>query len=812
MLFRFLYQNLKGYRFLVVLAILVTVSQVGSDILTAFPLKFVPSKISNPASDPACTFPLLDQLHILDLFDTPILDKSLLNPKTNQPIPPPTLRCPASQKGLYTSEHPTLTHHSVNGVIAFSVFLLIIFGLVSAGLTYLDLFLANFVAQNLTARLRTQLFDHLQRLSLDWHGKQKKGDLVQRITGNIADIEKLVTDGLVDLLSGIFTLVGVAAVMLFVSPQYTLISLAIAPALFLIVLGYTRSIKAAAKKASKAAGQVADVATEDINALTVIKVFTREEREAVRFGGYVNKHRQAGLRAGGLQAQFTPLVTILIILGTSVVIGVGGYVAAGNTFTLGFFSIGARSVDIGTLILFLTFLKLLYQPMRDLSKLTNLASNGASGAERIQEVLDQAPEVTEQQAPYYGPQKLRGEISFDNVVFGYTPYSPILKGINLHIPAGRKIALVGLSGGGKTTLVKLIPHFYDIQQGSVRVDGVDNRMYPLHVLRQNVSMVLQDSVLFEGTIRENIAIGKPGASEEEIIDAAKKAQIHETILGLPDRYDTTVREQGKNFSGGQRQRMAIARAILRDAPILILDEPTASLDVEAEAEVMHALDKLIVGRTVLMISHRLNTLGNVDEIVVLKDGHIVEQGSYKDLKRKGGVFADLLEEQNRYNLERAGDKSIIRSAFVNIPPVREPRQIPPAPMAPQNKPAAPGWQPLPAQGPSSADKQAGQQNGAAPGSPYIFVEIDGEIVGKCQLNKPVLTVGRLAGNDIQVNNKRVSRLHAKIRGEHGQWRIEDVDSVNGIIYQGQRVEQHILANDDRIYIAPMTVLHYKDLP
>jgi len=202
MLFKFLYRNLKGYRFLVVLAILVTITQVGCDILTAFPLKFVPSKINNPGSDPACTFPILDQLHILDLFDNPIIDPSLRDPATRQVIPPPTSQCPVSQTDVYAAAHPVLTHHSVNGVVVFSVLMLIVFGILSAGLAYLDLFFAAFIAQNLTARLRNQLFDHLQRLSLDWHGKQKKGDLVQRVTGNIADIEKLVTDGLVDLLAG----------------------------------------------------------------------------------------------------------------------------------------------------------------------------------------------------------------------------------------------------------------------------------------------------------------------------------------------------------------------------------------------------------------------------------------------------------------------------------------------------------------------------------------------------------------------------------------------------------------------------------
>src|SRR5215472_3271572 len=345
---------------------------------------------------------------------------------------------------------------------------------------------------------------------------------------------------------------------------------------------------------------------------------------------------------------------LLVCLGTAAGIGIGGYVANDTTFSIGPFTIAAGTVDIGTLILFLTFLKLLYQPMRDLSKLATLANTALSGTERIQEVLDQAPEVKDPPipGPYTGPQHFRGEITFENVWMSYVPGQPVLKGINLHLSPGKRIALVGLSGGGKTTLVKLISRFYDIQQGTIKIDGFDIRLYPLDVLRNNVSMVLQDSILFEGTIYENIAMGRPGASMEQIVEVAKKANIHETIMSLPEGYDTTVREQGKNFSGGQRQRIAIARAILRDAPILILDEPTAALDVESEAEVMRALDQLIVGRTVIMISHRLSTPGNVDEIIVLKEGQIAERGTYKELRRKGGVFAALLEEQNRYNQEK----------------------------------------------------------------------------------------------------------------------------------------------------------------
>jgi ATP-binding cassette, subfamily B, bacterial len=791
----FLFRNLKGYRFLMVIAVVMTIAQVGANILLAFPLKWILDKIVPPKTmDPQNIPPFLNG--IFSFFDRFGKTQGL----------------PAGQV------------HTVLGVILFSSSTLIVLVILSAVLVYIELYLAAFIAQNLSARLRKQLFAHLERLSLDWHGKQKKGDLVQRITGNIADIEKLVTDGLVDLMAAFLTIVGVIAVMLLVNWQFTILSIVILPALFVVVIGYTTSIKAAAKKASKTAGQVANVATEDIGAITVLKAFTLEEREAVRFTKYVGKNRSAGLRAGSLQAQFTPIVSILTAIGTAIIVGVGTYVVAGNTFSLWFLTIPAGTLTVGSLTVFLNYLSQFYQPIRNFSKLTNLGSSAASGAERIQEVLDAAPEVAENKDRYYGPTRLKGDIAFENVVFSYSPNRPVLKGINLHIAAGKKVALVGLSGGGKTTLVKLISRFYEIQQGSVRIDGVDNRMYPLGILRQNVSMVLQDNVLFEGTIRENIEIGKPGASMEEIIEAAKRAYVHDTIMSLPDRYDTEVREQGKNFSGGQRQRLAIARAVLRDAPILILDEPTAALDVEAEAEVMHALDTLVVGRTVLMISHRLSTLGNVEEIIVLKDGRIVEQGSFRELRRSGGVFAGLLDEQNRYNLDRAGDKSIIRSAFVPLP-AAGPYQVPPSPAPYKPVAPAPSSVPVPkspvnggqaygrAYDGRKAAPQPARSNQPQPAAfnqkARVLIEVDGKVVGEHQLNKPVLTVGRLSGNDIQVPSQRVSRLHAKIRWEDGAWVIEDAESLNGLVYQGQLVERHILSNGDRIHVAPTAVIQYQ---
>ncbi len=814
MVLRYLYRSLHGYRLYVALAIFLTVAQVACDICAAFPLKFIPSKVGNPGADPSCTFPFLNP--VLKLFDTPVLDPSL----SQAPYAPPLTPCPIS------SSHPAdaimTSQHSVNGVIVFSMLMLIVFGALSAFMAFVDLYLATYIGQNLAARMRSELFDHLQRLSLDWHGKQKKGNLVQRVIGNIADIQKLVTDGLVDLLAGALTLTAVLCVMLFLSVPYTLISLSIAPVLFVAVLAYTKSIKLATKMVAKSTGHMAEVATEDINALTVIKVFTREQREYLRFGGFVDATRRAGLRAGGLQAQFTPIVSLLVMLGTAIVIGVGGYVAAGDTFHIGFFTIPAGSVDIGTLILFLFFLKLLYQPMRDLSKLTTLWSSAAAGVERIQEVLSQEPEALESSEPYDGPTRFSGDITFQHVDFSYVPDRTVLRDLSLHIPAGRKMALVGLSGGGKTTLVKLIPRFYGVQRGRVLIDGEDNRSIPLSVLRQNVSMVLQDSVLFEGTIRDNIAVGKPGAPDDEIVEAAQRANIHDAIMDDLGGYDRMVREQGSDLSGGQRQRVAIARAILRDAPILILDEPTAALDVEAEAEVMRALDTLIEGRTVLVISHRLSTLGNVDEIIVLKEGQIVEQGAFRELKRKNGVFAGLLAEQNRYSAEKVNEASMIRSAFalprIEGEPAAQYKLDAPDTTVKKAAPAlraktvvaavalrAPG-ESQPPQSPSShADE-------APPATARIVVEVDGKTLFERTLDQPTLTVGRHSESDVRVPLQGVSRRHARIVSEHGAWVIEDADSLNGLVYQGRRVDRLALKDGDRLYIAPSVLLRYTTTP
>lgn len=619
-LVRFLYRNLEGSRALLLLAVIFTLAQVAADLAIAFPLKFIVDIAFPPGGQPPHdpSFPFAH-----------------------------TLISPFNRFG----EKGPNEQYTVVGVIIFSTLLLCVIGLFTALLSYAQLFLASFIGATIANRIRVNLFDHLQRLSLDWHGRQRTGDLVQRLTSNIADIEKLVTDGLVDLLAGVLTLLGALAIMGVINWQFTVLTMVVVPGLFGLVLGYTKAIKAATKRAAKLTAQVADIATEDLGAVTEVKAFTLERRESLNFRRFSARLFDARFHAGTLQAEFTPLVLVLVTASTAAIIGVGTYVASGHTFKLGPLVVAAATLTLGDVTAFLTYLKALYQPMRDLSKLTNLASSAASGAERIQAAFDEQPEVAEAAHPYRGATRLKGDIRYAGVTFGYSDDVRVLKGVDLHIPAGRKFALVGLSGSGKTTMVKLIPRFYDVDGGSIEIDGLDVREYPLPLLRSNIGLVLQDSVLFEGLIRDNIALGRPDATDEEVIEAARHAHIHDQIMEMPGGYAAPVREAGKNFSGGQRQRLAIARAILRDAPILILDEPTASLDVEAEGEVMHAIDKLIHGRTVLMISHRLTSLGQADEIIVLKEGEIAEHGSYRDLKRRGGVFAHMLAEQNRYSAE-----------------------------------------------------------------------------------------------------------------------------------------------------------------
>jgi ATP-binding cassette subfamily B protein len=618
---RFLYRNLHGRRAVVAFAVGLTVVGVGADILSAFPLKFILDKIVHHL-DPGVSF-LGPLIGFFDQFGT--------------------------RNGLTDREI-----HTQLGVILFSGALLLFLGIAGSLVAFVQLATAAHVAQDVGARLRKRLFVHIEHLSLAWHGRQRTGDLVQRITGNVTDIEKLITDGLVDLLSGILALIGFLVVMLLLNWQFTMLSLIILPPLAVVIVSYTHSIKRASRKAAKALGEVAEVATEGVGAIAEIKAFTLERWLANTFFGRVDRKRAFAWRAGRRDAEFDPFVLTLVTLSSVAIITVGAWIAFGHghRYTAWFLTIPAGSITVGTLTVFLSYSRQLYSPLRSLSKLWLLIATGTSAAERIQEVLDQPreePPSTTGKSDVTA--NIRGSVVYRGVVFGYEEGRPVLHGIDLDVPVGSRMALVGLTGSGKTTLVRLLPRLYEPWAGTITVDGVDIREYPRDVLRSNMSIVLQDSILFAGTIRENIVLNTADVTDEQLIRATSLAYIHDEIIEMPGGYDAEVRELGKNLSSGQRQRIAIARAILRDAPILILDEPTANLDVEAEAVVMRAVERLTEGRTVMVISHRLSTLGRVDEIAVLEGGRIAERGTYQELKALGGSFARLLAEQNRYAAE-----------------------------------------------------------------------------------------------------------------------------------------------------------------
>jgi ABC-type multidrug transport system fused ATPase/permease subunit len=618
---KFLYRNLEGQRTMVAYAVALTVVGVGADILSAFPLKFILDKIVHHQDPNVPVFGWF--IGVLDQFGT--------------------------RNGLNGTEV-----HTQLGVILFSGGMLLVTGVIGAVVAYVQLAAAARVAQDMGARLRNRLFVHIEHLPLAWHGRQRVGDVVQRVIGNVTDIEKLVTDGLVDLLSGILTLVGFLIVMLVLNWQFTVLSLVMLPPLAVVIVGYTRWIKRASRQTAKALGEVAEVANESVGAITELKAFSLERWLARSFFDRVERKRRFGWRAGRRQAEFDPLVLTLVTLSTVAIITVGAWVAFGHghRYSVLFLTIPAGTLTVGTLTVFLSYSRQLYSPLRSLSKLMLLASTGSSAAERIQEVLDEPIEERPTTTRgYRSATGMRGDIAYHGIAFGYEPGRPVLTDIDLEIPSGKRIALVGLSGSGKTTMVRLLPRFYEPWAGSITIDGSDIRNYRRDGLRRSIGIVLQDSILFEGTVRENIVLDRSNVSEAKLIAAAQQACIHDTIVNMPGGYEARVRELGKNFSSGQRQRIAIARAILRDAPILILDEPTANLDVEAEAEVMRAVERLTEGRTVIVISHRLSTLGRVDEIAVLEAGRIVERGTYQELKALGGSFAHLLAEQNRYAAE-----------------------------------------------------------------------------------------------------------------------------------------------------------------
>jgi ABC-type multidrug transport system fused ATPase/permease subunit len=486
--------------------------------------------------------------------------------------------------------------------------------------------------QRVVFALRVALYGHIQRLSLGFHDAHRTGDLLARVTNDIEAMQDMVTIGLPSLVSNALTLAAMVLIMAMIDWQFAVLALSVTPLLFAVVYRYTRRIRQASRVARRKEGEVNAVAQETFAAVRLVRAFGRETHEDQRFRDQNEQSLSASVEANSLQAQFAPLVELVVALGTCLVAFVGAeQVLQGR-------------MSVGGLLVFLSYLAQMYSPLRQLSKLGTVFGRATASAERVAEIMDTSLDLQDR-PDAIAAVSVKGHVTFEGVSFAYGYGSSVLHDIDLCIEPGHTVALVGATGAGKSTLVSLLQRFYDPTEGRILLDGTDLRQLTIATLRGCMSVVPQESVLFRTTIAENIAYGRPSASTDEIIVAARAANAHEFILELADGYDTIVSERGQTLSGGQRQRIAIARAIVRNAPILILDEPTASLDAEAEASTLEAIHRLCQGRTTFIIAHRLSTVRSADTIVVLDHGSIIERGTHAELLARGGYYRRLLSLQ-----------------------------------------------------------------------------------------------------------------------------------------------------------------------
>ncbi len=505
--------------------------------------------------------------------------------------------------------------------------------LLDALFSYGDKYLTTSVGQWVTHDLRRNLYAHVQKLSLAYHDHSKTGDLISRVTSDIDAIQTFIVQGLLGVLVNVLTLGLMIAVMFYVNWRFTLVALAVVPILFLIVYTYTRKAKKASRDVRQHEGKMLSVVQEVISSIRVVKAFAREDYEVHRLEEESLETVEAALKARSLKAKLSPMVDVVVACGTCAVLYFGASFAMQG------------GLSAGSMVLFIAYLTKMYKPMQELSKVMDSYTKADIGYERIQEIIGNNDSMVDLPGAKDAPT-FRGTIELDNVSFRYDEDRPVLQDVSLKVEPGHTIALVGPTGSGKTTLVNMIARFYDPVSGEVRIDGKDIRNYKQGSLRKQISFVLQDTVLFSGTIWDNIAYGRPEATREEIVRAAQDANAAEFIEKLPQKYATVVGERGLSLSGGQRQRIAIARAIVRNSPILILDEPTAALDAASEHLVFEALDRLMAKKTAIVIAHRLSTVRNADRIYVVKEGTIVESGPHDELMhRDQGVYRQLYDIQ-----------------------------------------------------------------------------------------------------------------------------------------------------------------------
>ena len=506
--------------------------------------------------------------------------------------------------------------------------------LVGAVSSYTEKYLSTTVGKRVGYDLRHALYHHVQRLSLSFYERRQTGDMVVRLTADIDAVEDFITGAVVGIVLDLAMLVGMLSVMFYLDWRFSLIGLSMIPILFFIVFRFVHRIKEAAREVKRKESELASVVQESIASVRVVKAFAREDFEESRLDRQSLASVDATLRARSVKARLSPLVDLVIAAGTCVVLYFGARIVLSGRITA------------GGLVVYVLYLGKMFKPIKDLSKTADSFSKAAVAFERIGELLSIERQVCDRPGAR-AARRFEGHIAFERVTFGYAPAQIVLRDVNLSIAPRQRAALVGATGSGKSTLIALLPRLYDVLSGAVRVDGLDVRSYTLQSLREQVSFVLQDPVLFRASIAENIAYGRPDATEQEILRASRMAHAHEFIVRMPLGYDTVLGERGDTLSGGQRQRIAIARALIRDTPIMLLDEPSAALDAESEELIFKGLERLLEGRTSITIAHRLATVRRADVIFVLDRGVIVETGTHDELLASGGQYARFHRMQFR---------------------------------------------------------------------------------------------------------------------------------------------------------------------
>ncbi|MEK4005197.1 ABC transporter ATP-binding protein [Paenibacillus sp. FSL H3-0333] len=493
-------------------------------------------------------------------------------------------------------------------------------------------YMNHYAALHYVADLRTRLYSKYQQMSLRYFHRSRTGDLTGRVVNDAMEAEIYIAHAIPDFIINGLTFIGVGILLLTINVKLALISLITIPLLLAITVWQSKRLSPLWGENSKARGEIAGKVQENLSGMKEIQIFNRQEEERGNVSRLAMKHTKTYLRASLFYETSVPLLAFVTALGTVLVVILGGRLMA------------TGEVSIADIIGFIAYLGMFYQPVKSFSSLVEMSGRAAAGLKRVYDVLEEEEDIQEKRNAVHLP-RIQGQISFQNVTFVYPDGAPVLEGLNLTIEPGKTVALVGTTGVGKTTLASLVNRFYDPQTGSIQVDGIDIRDVTLSSLRDNISMVLQDTFLFDGTVYDNIAYGWADATGKDVMAAAKAAKAHDFIAQMEQGYDTVIGERGVRLSGGQKQRISIARAILRNAPILILDEATSALDTKIEQEIQQALDEISKDRTTLVIAHRLSTVRHADQIVVLEGTEIAEMGTHEELLRSGGIYARLYATQ-----------------------------------------------------------------------------------------------------------------------------------------------------------------------